>query len=45
MGKVESHLLSKTNIGDVPKTYRNEMNFKIIYEQGGESFAFQYKHW
>jgi hypothetical protein len=41
MSKVESHLLSKTNIGDVAKTDGNEMNFKIIYEQGGELFAFQ----
>jgi hypothetical protein len=62
----ESHFLSKTNIGDmpktdvnkmnfiffskkkigyVPKTDANKINFKIIYEQGGKSFAFQDKHW
>ena len=41
MSKVESKLLSKKSIGDVPKTDVNKMNSKIIYQQGGKSFAFQ----
>jgi hypothetical protein len=45
MSKVESCLLSNKNIGDMPKTDVNKIKFKIIYGQGGKSFAFQDKYW
>jgi hypothetical protein len=35
MSKVESHLLSNTNIGDMPKTDADKMKRRTIHDQVG----------